>query len=173
MRGNKNKKTSSSLPELHVRLLDDDHADLIDLANRQGISKAEAARRIIHTALASDAAEKGLDVFASAIRKTIRSELDGKFKEIKDLEYKSLSTAATAQFLLLRSLRFILNDLTESEFTEIYEAARRDAFNYVFRKGKAPDISFEFMETDYGSSSSTNEDVDYASLLSRGFKPDA
>ena len=164
MRNTKNKNSSRTLPELHVRLLDSDHTDLKDMADREGISKAEAARRIIHTAIATDAAEKGLDVFTSALRKTIRSELDGKFKEMKDLEYKALSSAATAQFLLLRSLKYIMRELAETEFTEIYEAARRDAFNYVYRNGKVPDIGFDLVDP---------EDVDYASILSQGFKADA
>lgn len=166
------KKNSCSLPELHVRLLDDDHRELKDLADRQGISKAEAARRIIHTALATDAAEKGLDVITTALRKTLRAEMEGKFKEIKDLEFKALSTSATAQFLLLRSIRYIMNDLGESEFKEVYEAARRDAYNYVYRNGKAPSVEFDFMEAGENSAS-PDKDTDYASILSRGFRPDA
>lgn len=173
MRSTKNKKNSSSLPELHVRLINEDHEELKNIASNEGISKAEAARRIIHTAIATDAAENGLDVITLALRKTIRAELDGKFKEIKDLEYKALSTSATVQFLLLRSLKYIMTDLNESEFRAIYEAARRDAFNFVYRNGKAPDVEFDFMESDEGfASSSKNADVDYASILSKGFKLD-
>jgi len=166
------KKSICGLPELHVRLLDDDHRELKDLAERQGISKAEAARRIIHTALATDAAEKGLDAITTTLRKTLRAELDGKFKEIKDLEFKALSTAATAKFLMLRSIRYTMSDLGETEFKEIYEAARRDAFNYVYRNGKAPGVEFDFMEAGENPAS-PNKGTDYVSILSRGFKPDA
>lgn len=169
MRSEKSKKNSSSLPELHVRLLDADHEVIKNIASNEGISKAEAARRIIHAAIAADAAENGLDVIATSLRKTIRAELDGKFKELKDLEYKALSTTATAQFLLLRSLRYIMNGLNENEFKVIYEEARRDAFNYVYRRGKAPDIDLE----EYEDAVTSGRDVDYASILGRGFKPDA
>jgi len=158
-------------PELHVRLLDEDYAALSDKAAREGISMAEASRRIFHNALTEDAAKRGLDAITTALRKTLRAELDGKFKEIKDLEYKALSTAATAQFLLLRSLRYTMSELEENEFKEIYEAARRDAFNYVYRNGRIPDVELDFTEASESSSPSTN--VDYASILTRGFKPDA
>jgi len=171
MRSTKIKKSSCSLPELHVRLVDDDHNQIKAMATEMGISKAEMARRLFHDAIATDAAERGLDVITTALRKTLRSEFDGKFKEIKDLEYKALSTAATAQFLLLKSMQYTMSGLKESEFREIYEAARRDAFNYVYRNGKAPDISFDFIESDEDSPES--KDIDYASLLSRGVKPDA
>jgi hypothetical protein len=173
MMSTKTKKSKSicSLPELHVRLVDDDHEQIIAMAKEQGISKAEIARRILHNAIATDAAESGLDIITAVLRKTLRSEFDGKFKELKDLEYKALSTAATAQFLLLKSMRYTMSSLNESEFRELYEAARKDAFNYVYRNGKAPDIGFDYMESD--QESHKNNDYDYASILSKGFKPDA
>lgn len=173
MRNTKTKisKSSCSLPELHVRLVDDDHKQIKAMAEEQGISKAEMARRMLHDAIATDAAERGLDIITTALRRTLRSEFDGKFKEIKDLEYKALSTAATAQFLLLKSMQYTMSGLKESEFRELYEAARRDAFNYVYRNGKAPDTGFDFMESDEDSQESN--DIDYASILSKGFKPDA
>lgn len=171
MRITKTKKSSCSYAELHVRLVDDDHKQIIKMAEDLGISKAEMARRMLHDAIATDAAERGLDVITSALRRTIRSEFDGKFKEIKDLEYKALSTAATAQFLLLKSMQHTMSDLKASEFRDIYEAARRDSFNYVYRNGKAPDIGFDFIDSDNDSPES--KDVDYASILNGGFRPDA
>lgn len=165
------KTKNCSYAELHVRLVDDDHRQIKSMAAELGISKAEVARRMLHDAIATDAAEHSLDIIATTLRKTLRSEFDGKFKEIKDLEYKALSTAATAQFLLLKSMQYTMNGLKESEFREIYESARKDAFNYVYRNGKAPDIRFDFMESEEDSLG--GKDIDYASILSRGFKPNA
>ncbi|SET42417.1 hypothetical protein SAMN05443270_0001, partial [Lacrimispora sphenoides] len=79
---------------------------------------------MLHDAIATDAAERGLDIITTTLRRTLRSEFDGKFKEIKDLEYKALSTAATAQFLLLKSMQYTMSGLNEIEFRELYEAAR-------------------------------------------------
>ncbi|WP_166432656.1 hypothetical protein [Lacrimispora amygdalina] len=126
---------------------------------------------MLHDAIVSDAAERGLDIITTALRRTLRSEYDGKFKELKDLEHKALSTAATAQFLLLKSMQYTMSGLKESEFRELYESARRDAFNYVYRNGKSPDIDLDFMESD--EDSQISDDIDYASILSKGYKPNA
>jgi predicted DNA-binding protein len=122
----------SQLKAVTIRFKKDTYEKLQILSQQRGEPVAVVVRRMVEEFVANEMAVAAVDVVATMLRKTIRSELKLTEDRLAKLAAKAATAAATSMYLNTQALR----DLGKHDALELYQAARKKAVAYL----REPDV---------------------------------